>query len=491
MRKVFLEDLPRRGKTSQINWKASAGSKVRFIYDDIEGEIKIIRYNKDNRKLTVIFNDKEIDIKADKVAYCMFAHMLEKFTKNFRIEIGDCIIDDKRNFTITNREYREFKHKPDKKGRICVQNFKWYRYTCNKCGWTDGWIVESDLLRGNGCSCCGCISKVVVEGINDIATTSPWMIDLGVDIEEARKFTYGSGNKIKCTCPYCGDIIYKSCNDIHTSKSIGCICGDGFSYPEKFICSVLKQLSVKFETQLSKTTFKWCNKYYYDFYIPSLNMIVETHGLQHYEESFSRCGGKNLIQEQENDKFKKELALNNGIECYVELDCSKSELEYIKNSILNSELNGLFDLSNVDWLKCEEYALGNLVKEVCNYWNNKEESETTTSLVKVFKLNKSAIIKYLNQGTRLGWCNYNPKEESRKSGVMSSKKISKKVEIFNKDKESLGIFESTMQLERESEELFEVKLSHSKISLVCNGKRDNHKGFTFKYVDKKEGASNG
>lgn len=52
MRKVFLDDLPRKegigalkGK-QVIDWKGSIGCKVRFIYDDIEDKIEIKDYNK-------------------------------------------------------------------------------------------------------------------------------------------------------------------------------------------------------------------------------------------------------------------------------------------------------------------------------------------------------------------------------------------------------------------------------------------------------------
>ena len=41
MRKMFLEDLPKKNKN--INWKLSVGHKVKFIYEDIEGSLKIIK----------------------------------------------------------------------------------------------------------------------------------------------------------------------------------------------------------------------------------------------------------------------------------------------------------------------------------------------------------------------------------------------------------------------------------------------------------------
>lgn len=58
MRKVFLDDLPRRTgyKSNPISWKNSVGYKIRFIYDDIEGEIEIIDYDRDKLRLTVVYN---------------------------------------------------------------------------------------------------------------------------------------------------------------------------------------------------------------------------------------------------------------------------------------------------------------------------------------------------------------------------------------------------------------------------------------------------
>lgn len=49
-----------------------------------------------------------------------------------------------------------------------------YDISCNICGWDNGWIAEKILKQGCGCPCCA--SKIVVPGINDIATTVPWMI---------------------------------------------------------------------------------------------------------------------------------------------------------------------------------------------------------------------------------------------------------------------------------------------------------------------------
>ena len=109
------------------------------------------------------------------------------------------------------------------------------------------------------------------------------------------------------------------------------VLSDGISIPEKFMWNVLKELNIEFKTQLNKKDFDWCQNYKYDFYIPSLNMVIETHGRQHYEKSDR---GRTLEEEQLNDKLKKELALNNNIKNYIIVDCRKSELEWLKENTI-------------------------------------------------------------------------------------------------------------------------------------------------------------
>lgn len=468
MRKVFCEGLPRRGKTNQINWKESIGCEVKFTYDDIEGEIEIIDYLANGNKLTIKYDRKIYKIRRGEFVSCKLGIMLDKRSNKFRVNIGQVFTDDKRDFIITDSQYRE-----QRRNRT-IEKRKWYKYTCNKCGWADGWIEENKLLNGRGCGCCSSASKNVIYGINSIHDTAPWMISLGVDFEEAKKFTYNSGKKIKCVCPHCKEVTHKVVYGIYNGKSIGCICSDGHSYPEKFMYSLLRQIKLEFETQYNP---KWTERKFYDFYIPSLNVIIETHGLQHYEQS-SR--GRLLHEEQENDKIKKELALNSGVNYYIELDCRKSELDWIKNSVLNSELSKLFDLSKIDWLKCEEFAIkSNKIKEICDYWNNKEDVEATSDLARVFNINRSIICIYLKKGAKLGWCDYDTKEELRKSKLKNKKR--KAINIFKEGK-MLKTFESCAELERQSEDVFGVKLYNTMVSKVANGIIEQYKGFTFQYI---------
>lgn len=100
MRKVFLDDLPKRGKV--VDWMSSPGFVAKFIYDDIEGEIKIVDYLNDG-KLVVEYNGKvfyDKPIRADKLKEAKLAIYLNGYkgvyVKNSDLKIKK-IIDDKYN----------------------------------------------------------------------------------------------------------------------------------------------------------------------------------------------------------------------------------------------------------------------------------------------------------------------------------------------------------------------------------------------------------
>lgn len=389
----------------------------------------------------------------------------------------------KRDLIITDREYRKGKH-----GKSLV-NEKWYKYTCNICGWTEGWADESHLLNDRGCSCCA--GKVVVNGINDIATTAPWMLDIGVSLKDALMYTQTSGKRIIVKCPNCDTNKNIKISDIFRNKTIGCrVCGDSVSYPEKIVNNIFNQINIHFETQ--KVLFKnKGNKIRYDFYFVynRKRYIVETHGMQHYEYGFNSYGGRTVEEEQENDRYKKEMALKNGIDTYIVVDCRYSELEWIKNSILNSELNDLFDLSKIDWLECEKFALKNIVKEVCDYWNNKEDWETTYTIAKNNPWGirgDGAIRSYLKKGVKLGWCDYNPEEEKSRVSIRNGMKLKERnsvpVCVF-KEGILLHTFDSLTEAEKQSKDSLGVQLSRNCITNVIKGRQKQHRGFTFKLLE--------
>lgn len=465
IRKMYYEDLPRRGKL--IYWKDVIGYNVKFIYGKIKGEIKIIDY--DGKHLYIKYLDKVHKTTIGCFRDCQIGKVLGKRTGKFQVEIGSIIKDSKRDMTIIDKEFRL-----DNKN--C--NWKWYKYKCNICGWDQGWIVENALLNDTGCSCCSC--RTVVEGINDIPTTTPWMVKFfqgGYD--EAKLYTKSSDKKIFPICPDCGRISKRKSiiTNIYNRHLISCICGDGMSYPNKFCYMLLEQLGIKFKTEYSPD---WIKPRKYDFYfeLDNKKYIVEMDGGWH--NTNNTRNGQSKEKSKEIDNYKNIKAKENNVEI-IRINCSKSELEYIKNNVLNSYLSKLFDLYKINWIELEESILKSLVKEVCEYKRD-NPNMSTVEIGNIFNLCHATIGNYLKKGDNIwGWCTYDPKEEKirtgRKSGLMSGKQV----EIF-KNNISLGTFKNIIELERNSLELFGVKLLNSNISAVCNNKRPHHKGYTFKHI---------
>jgi hypothetical protein len=235
--------------------------------------------------------------------------------------------------------------------------------------------------------------------------------------DEAKLYTHGSNKKIYPKCPVCGKVKNKPMMiaEIYATNSIGCTCSDGISYPEKFITCILDQLKVVYVYQLTKRQESWCKNYIYDFSYIEKSCIIETHGKQHYEDTNFRGNKIKYKQQQENDRAKEQLAKINGIKHYIALDCRYSELEWIKKSVMESELPTLFNFKedDIDWLKCHEFALYSLVKIACDYKRN-NQNMTTTQIGVILHLTKPTIRRYLKQGNELGWCHYDAEEEFQK-----------------------------------------------------------------------------
>lgn len=479
-KQIFLEHLPKY-KNGNINWRESINYKVKGIYDYIEFEVKIIKYEIKKNRLTIMYNSKEFEILTGSFKTCRLGKLLNKTTSDFKIEIGTIFKDNKRDLVIIDKEYRA-KYKDN--GSL-KQNKKYYKYTCNKCGWTEGWIEESQLLsdRKYGCACCR--GFIVVEGINDISTTATELISYfqgGYD--EAKLYTKSSTSKIKPICPDCGRVKSKkmAISTIYKYKSIGCSCSDKISYPNKFMLKILQELNIEFKTEYNPT---WIKPKAYDFYIPSMNLIIEMDGEFHKKDN--PMSGQTKEESKSIDDYKDRLANENGIEV-IRIDCdygSKDRFEYVKCSILNNnKLNELFDLNKVNWKNVMEFALCNLAKIACNYKKNNSDL-TTKDIAKIMKLSRNAVTNYLKEGTKLGWCEYCAKEESKKGKINGGRSNAKPVEIF-KNGISLGIFPSCTELEHRSEDLFGEKLDHKSISAVCLGSRNTYKGYTFRYLSQQE-----
>ena len=281
---------------------------------------------------------------------------------------------------------------------------KTYKYKCTVCGYecgecykkgvyhTEHMITESNLKNGAGCAICS-KNGIIAPYINSIHALEPYVEKFLVNKEDALKYAPHSSIKLQCKCPDCGKEYLRSCAKL-TYYGVPCVCGDGFSYPEKFVFDVLRQLKIKFKPQF----YLEDSLYRYDFYLSDYNILLKVNGIQHYKQKWER-------DEVENDKNKKDFAFSCGYteENYIALDCRESNLEFIRSSILSSKLDELFDCSSVDFIKCAEFAMNNFVKTASELWNL---GANIQDISQQMLLDKHTIIAYLKQGNDIGWCSY-------------------------------------------------------------------------------------
>lgn len=476
IKSVDLSNIKLKG--NRMDWINSIGAEIPFVYDGITGSIFIIGYK--SNQVLLEYGHYQKWMSTGHLKNGKIGELIGKNTIRFKYEIGQRIVSDNVDITIINRKYEKRKH-----GHSII-NEKYYQYKCNKCGFDCGehykmgvyynefWIVESDLSHGTGCSCCCATPQIVVNGINDIPTTAPWMVDYfqgGYD--EAKKYLKSGSTEIYPICPDCGKIKNKKMKlgTIYAMHGISCQCMDGISYPEKYISKLLDQLGIKYIKELTKTTFDWCKNYRYDFYLIDYNYIIETHGIQHYKESTGHFNSDKTLAEQiKTDNEKESIAKQNGIDKYIIIDCRYSNSEWISKSIIKSELNILFDLNNVSFNLCAEFANSNIKKEVCQYYNMYKHMGCKY-IAKHFNINVNTVASYLREGNSIGWCTYN-----------KTSFCTKEVYVYTLDNTFCGSYRSIKELCRKSVRDFGVQFTSQNVSSVCRGEHRQHKGYIFSYV---------
>lgn len=400
----------------------------------------------------------------------------------FQLDIGDKITTFDRNLMIIDRKYIDkILYKNNREYNL---HRKYYKYKCLNCG-NEDWIIESVLTTSQHCGCNVCCSppKKIVNGINDIATTNPWMVKYFVNQEDATKYSKFSTAKVDMICPDCNRIHKnKTINDVYRNGSLTCPCHDGWSYPNKFMYSLLEQIGVHFETE---KIFDWSNRRRYDNYIEynGLKIITEQHGQQHYFKKFNK-NARSVEEEIENDKYKYELAIQNGIDKYFIIDSSFSNLEYMKNSIINCGILNVLNVDEykIDWLKCNEFATSNIVKNICTYKEN-NPNIPLREVASLFHVAYGTAVNYIKNGSKLGWCSYESYDDLRMLHEQGRTITNQRpIHCISDGKYYRG---SKLFVE-EYEKQFGKQLCERNIRSVCSGKRNHVNNLKFEYITQEE-----
>lgn len=329
---------------------------------------------------------------------------------------------------------------------------------------------EFDFQIGvNSFRCCK-LGKI----LHNIFIVNPYLASLIIDDYcLIKNLSMGSEKIVNVRCPECGSIRRMKIKQLYRYGVCCYKCGDGRSYPEKYMYSVLDQLKINF---LCEHIFDFAKSYKFDFYIPIYNLVIETDGLQHDDPK-----GKWSVN---NDLEKNEALRRHGVNL-IRIDAKISEGEYIKRSILNSNLTNIFNLDNIDWEECNKDAISSLVCKVAQTYNI--ETTDLDIIADKFHLSRRTVRLYLYKAEEIGLCK-NVKRDLRArqydncAKAQRSKHKRKIKVLYNGDVEKT--YDSLYELCENSYKDFGVRFDKSHVCDIANHKygRKSYFGYTFEYA---------
>src|SRR5699024_8641734 len=156
------------------------------------------------------------------------------------------------------------------------------------------------------------------------------------------------------------------------------LCSSGFSKNERLVSIILTKIKEGYVTQKEFSDCRIKQPLPFDFYLPQYNMVIETHGAQHYEEvKFYKTNEHTL----KSDRIKKKYCKDNNIQ-YCEINCSSG-----KNIDTINQLKEIIkiDLTEQELKECMWESMHNtdgiditLIQNLYDcYWSQKEISEYT------------------------------------------------------------------------------------------------------------------
>lgn len=187
-------------------------------------------------------------------------------------------------------------------------------------------IAEYSLINGYGDSYSN--GKRVFEGnsIYNVEHVKKYI----VNIEESKTIHEGSTKTIELLCRECGFSKKSQARHVR-DNGFNCLCKSNTSFPELFMLAYIEVKGLDFEYQsLLDNSLRR-----FDFYNRKHNVVIETHGEQHYNKNSTWYKGA-----KEQDVYKRKYCKENNIKL-IELDCRESTFEFIEKSIKNSELENI------------------------------------------------------------------------------------------------------------------------------------------------------
>lgn len=259
------------------------------------------------------------------------------------------------------------------------------------------------VIKDNHGLCPCCEGNVIVKGYNTFGDKYPDLVKYLKNKEDAYKYSYGSGEKVKVKCCECGIEINIILNQL-SKRGFSCpICSDKISLPNRILRAFLKLVSKQVEEYEFEKRFDWSQGKIYDGYFIKNNQryLIEMQGEQHYKNAWN---SKEVTQN--NDKLKEKLAKENGFELII-INCKNSDFHYIKNNIMNSKLGNIFSIRKRNWDTIFKEATSSLVVKVAELYNNGMTSPT--QIGRELKIHRKTAQNYIEKASQLNMIVYKKK----------------------------------------------------------------------------------
>lgn len=322
-----------------------------------------------------------------------------------------------------------------------------------------------------------------------IAITHPELVKYFLHPNDSYTYSSHSEVHVDMVCPFCKTIKRQSIR-VLTDYGFSCpMCGDGVSYPEKLMFNILTQLKIDFKNQVSKLTpgFEWIEgQYRYDFYfeLNDIKYFIETDGAFHVENKF-----RPYDEVYKNDIKKNDMALQHGI-TMIRIDCMydkiQNRFEYIKKSILNSQLKDILDFQLINWDMANGFAIDSNIRLAAELWNT--NNMCAKDIGGILGVSRDTARGYLKIAHQLGLCNYNNDEINKRmlQKIEDNNKNKAKPIALYKNGNMVNVFEGVVDLDRKSVELYGIHIDYRNAHAVCNGSRKHTRGYTMSYITKEE-----
>lgn len=196
------------------------------------------------------------------------------------------------------------------------------------------------------------------------------------DPDDLKNYHLTSNKYYTFKCPSCNKKLRKCINSVERNGVSCDVCSSSYSKNERLISSILTKMGESYKPQKYFDGCIMTKPLPFDFYLPQYNMVIESHGAQHYKDINYFGSHSNIVKA---DKIKKEYCLKNNIR-YCEINCSSGKsVDVIK------QLKKVIDikLSKSELKECMWESMHN-ISEIDNetaknlydcFWNYREIGE--------------------------------------------------------------------------------------------------------------------